>query len=197
MTPGNIYSQTQYREEFVRDYFSEYGAYVRDLAFIKAAHEMLKHKTQWHFLQMCDILDQTDQWNHKTRDKNHRLDEMIEYYQPSLKEISPSFYQTLYNNNIESKFKRDKKLINKNFQDGHPSPMEHYIFLKDTFKHEWKDSTDRAVEEAQNKWIKLLNDASELSKDFHLFNMKQRWLDMFYYETNITPDDKPDPKIHF
>ena len=103
----------------------------------------------------------------------------------------------MYNNNIESKFKRDKKLINKNFQDGHPSPMEHYIFLKDTFKHEWKDSTDRAVEEAQNKWIKLLNDASELSKDFHLFNMKQRWLDMFYYETNITPDDKPDPKIHF
>tara|TARA_B100001287_G_scaffold96389_1_gene80987 strand:+ start:3390 stop:4268 length:879 start_codon:yes stop_codon:yes gene_type:complete len=197
MTPGNIYSQKQYREEFVRDYFSEYGAYVRDLAFIKAGHEMLKHKTQYHFLQMCDILDQTDQWTGAKRDKNHRLDDMMKYYGPSLNELLPSFYQTLFNNNIETKFKRDKKLITKNFQDGHPSPMEHYLFLKDTFKHEWKDSTDRAVEEAQNKWIKLLKDASELSKDFHLFKMKQRWLDMFYYETNIKPDDKPDPIIHF
>jgi hypothetical protein len=114
-----------------------------------------------------------------------------------LGEILPSFYQTLYNNNIESKFKRDRKTVHKNFQDGHPSPMEHYVFLKDTFKHDWKDTTDRAVEEAQNKWIKLLRDASNDKKDFHLFNMQQRWLDMFYYETNIKPDEKPDPIIHF
>ena len=43
LTPGNIYSQTTYDLEFVRKYFTEYGASLRDYAFIKAAHEMLKH----------------------------------------------------------------------------------------------------------------------------------------------------------
>ena len=76
--------------------------------------------------------------------------------------------------------------------------MEHYFFLKNTFKHDWKDSTDRQVEKTQAKWIKLIRDGiNSTIGPFYLFRMKQRWLDMFYYETNITPDDKPDPIIHF
>ena len=60
-TPGNIYSQDIYDEEWVKKYFSEYGALVRDLAFIKAAHGMLKHKTQWHFIQMNNLGHNVDQ----------------------------------------------------------------------------------------------------------------------------------------
>ena len=198
ITPGNIFSQEEYSQEFVKKYFSEYGAYVRDFAFIKAAHEMLKHKTQWHFLQMCDILKQTDQWIPNNREKNYRIDQMEEYYNGSLQFLLPSFYQTLYNNNLENKFKNDRKIVHKKFQDGHPSPMEHYFFLKNTFKHDWKDSTDRQVEKTQAKWIKLIRDGiNSTIGPFYLFRMKKRWLDMFYYETNITPDDKPDPIIHF
>ena len=79
----------------------------------------------------------------------------------------------------------DKKLISKGFFDGHPSPIEHLMYLKGVFNHEWKDSTDRAVEETQKIWIKMLQDASAGKKNFNICQTKQRYQDMFFYETKI------------
>ena len=188
--PGNIYSQQTYDSEFVRKYFNEKGAYVRDLASIKATYEMLKHRTQWHFLQMCDIIDQPAQWGNQEgiadkRVEDWELDELIKTYHEPLSNIKPSFYNILYNNNIQTKFDKDRKLINKGFFDGHPSPIEHLMYLKGVFNHEWKDSTDRAVEETQQTWVKMLQDASKGKKNFNINQTKQRYQDMFFYETKI------------
>ena len=189
-TPGNIYSQQTYDNDFVRKYFSEKGAYIRDLASIKATYEMLKHKTQWHFLQMCDIIEQPNQWgDHKgrvePRMEDWELDQLIKHYHEPISHLKPSFYNILYNNNIQSKFDKDRKLINPGFFDGHPSPIEHLMYLKGVFNHQWKDSTDRAVEETQKTWVKMLRDASKGKKNFNINQTKQRYQDMFFYETKI------------
>lgn len=189
VTPGNIYSQQDYDDKFITKYFSEKGAYIRDLATIKATYEMLKHRTQWHFLQMCDIIEQPGQWNNVPggvkRLTDQHLDELIQAYSEPLSHIKSSFYDILWNNNIDTKFAKDKKLISKGFFDGHPSPIEHLMYLKGVFNHEWKDSTDRAVEETQKTWIKMLQDASAGKKNFNICQTKQRYQDMFFYETKI------------
>ena len=119
------------------------------------------------------------------RVEDWELDELIKTYHEPLSHIKPSFYNILYNNNIQTKFDKDRKLFNKGFFDGHPSPIEHLMYLKGVFNHEWKDSTDRAVEETQQTWVKMLQDASKGKKNFNINQTKQRYQDMFFYETKI------------
>tara|TARA_Y200000002_G_scaffold247232_1_gene204587 strand:- start:1026 stop:1955 length:930 start_codon:yes stop_codon:yes gene_type:complete len=207
VTPGNIYSQEEYDTNFVMNYFSEKGAYIRDLAFIKAAHEMLKHKAQWHFLQMCDIVEQPNQWSEATQEKridwDQELDELLKFYNPTLSHLKASFYDILWNNNMDNKIKKDKKLINNSYIDGHPSPIEHLMYLKGVFKHKWKDSTDRAVELAQSNWVKLLRDASKKgnvidskgNKRFALYMTKKRYQEMFFHDTKVIGTSYRDPRI--
>lgn len=197
LVPGNIYTQNEYDEKWVQNYFSEYGAYLRDFSFIHAAHEHLKHKCQWHFLQMMDIVDFTDQWDLNKKSEIHdKIKHLADIYKPDLDNILPSFYQICFQNNLEKKFKEDRKLINKNFQDGHPHPMEHYNYLKTVFKHDWKDETDNKVSQTFNKWKKFMNDASHDKSKFHIYSLGQKWIDMIRYELRIRPGDQIDPRIH-
>ncbi len=202
-TPGNIYSQDIYDEEWVKKYFSEYGALVRDLAFIKAAHGMLKHKTQWHFIQMNNLVHYVDQWDSKiTLDQpkifgnKERIRQLRELYAETISILQPSFYDVLYNNNWTQKFKADKKLVNKFFQDGHPHPLEHYDFLKRTFKHEWRPSTNEKVGEIQKKWVKLMNDVSATIPKFSIYNETKRWHDMAKFELCIRQSNNIDFRTH-
>ena len=199
LTPGNIYSQKTYDLEFVRKYFTEYGASLRDYAFIKSAHEMLKHKTQWHFLQMLDITAFKDQWDLETKKEDIELNKLHALYHETLENLIPSFYDVLYSNQLKKKFKQDSKLINRYFKDGHPNPFEHYAYLKEVFKHDWKDTTDAAVSEAFDKWKKLLQDAArpyEIRQEFfNVYKMNERWMKMFFYETKIVAPSQPDNRL--
>ena len=74
--------------------------------------------------------------------------------------------------------------------------MEHYDYLKNVFKHDWKDETDRKVGKIFNKWKKLMNDASHDVPNFHIYSLPQKWLDMVRYELRLRPGDQIDPRIH-
>ena len=195
LVPGNIYSQSEYSQDFIQNFFSEYGAYVRDFALIKSAHQLLKHRTQHHMIQMLDF-QFPNQWNLEPN-VELKLKTLIELYNESIDPILPSVYQTLWANNLEAKFVKDRKIVDKRFQDGHPTPIEHYDYLKQIFKHEWKDETDRLVGEAQTKWVKLMKSAVNSQTDgFSLYEMKKRWLDMLTYETVMRQSDQINPLIH-
>ena len=79
--------------------------------------------------------------------------------------------------------------------DGHPSPMEHFVFLKIIFDHAYKQSTIQAVEQAQNKWVQCLQDASADKKSFRIFDMDKTWLARLYDDTIIKTGDTIDRKI--
>jgi hypothetical protein len=195
LVPGNIFSQGEYDQHFLENYFSEYGSYVRDFALIKSAHQLLKHRTQHHMIKMLDF-EFPNQWE-LTSKKNINLETLAGLYHECLDAILPSFYHTLWNNDLQAKTVKDKGLVHKGFQDGHPSPLEHYDYLKHTFKHDWKESTDKAVGAAQTKWIKLMQSAV-LSQEgaFSLYSMKPRWLDMLKYETIMRTNTQINPLIH-
>ena len=205
-TPGNIYSQNTYNEEWLKKYFSEYGALVRDLSFIKASHEMLKHKAQWHFLQMNNLVHYVDQWDStikvegsekpKEFGKQTRVQQLRDLYKDTISTLQPSFYDVLFNNNWAQKFKSDKKLVNKFFQDGHPHPLEHYDYLKRTFKHNWRPSTNEAVGNVQKKWVKLMNDVSNTIPKFSIYNETERWSNMARFELTIRASDDIDFRTH-
>ncbi|MAV94140.1 MAG: hypothetical protein CMA31_00460 [Euryarchaeota archaeon] len=203
-TPGNIYTQDVYDHDWMKKYFSEYGAIVRDLAFIKAAQEMLKHKTQWHFLQMNNLVIYANQWDTAVKIEDRpkkfgqrtRLQELRDLYAEPIGNILPSFYDVLFNNNWNSKFKADRKLVNKSFQDGHPHPLEHYDYLKRVFKHEWRKETNDKVGQIQKQWIKLMNDVSYGADRFSIYSQPKRWLDMARYELVMRNEDNIDSRTH-
>lgn len=195
VTPGNIYSQHHYDKKFIKKYFSDKGAYIRDLAAIKATYELLKHKTQWHFLQMCDIIQQPDQWNYESQhshtSKDQQLDQLIQAYSEPLSHMKSSFYDILWNNDTDTKFAQDRKLISEVFFDGHPSPIEHFEYLKRVFDHKWKDTTCKAVQQTQNTWVRLLRDASADKKYFNICQSLPSYQHMFYLETILVASDPP------
>ena len=190
ITPGNIYSQNVYDDRFVKDYFSELGAYVRDLAFIKATHKIISNKTQCHFLQMVDIMDKPDQWSNQSCDIS-QLSTMTDVTQ----DIMPSFYKILYDNDVQNKFKKDHNLINKDFYDGHPTPIEHFTYLKTLFDYTFKQSTVNAVEQAQIKWVTELRSSAVNKKNWRIFDMDQSWRKRLYNNTIIKTGDDIDDKI--
>lgn len=196
LVPGNIFSQGAYDEQFIENYFSEFGSYVRDFALIKSAHQLLKHRTNHHMIKMLDF-EFSNQWDLK-KNPNLNLKTLTEMYDESLRQILPSFYSTLWNNNLEAKIAKDRKIVHKIFQDGHPTPLEHYDYLKNVFKHDWSDNTDQVVGATQKTWIKLMKGAclGQPGNGFSLYEMKPRWLDMLKYETIMRPNTQINPLIN-
>ena len=90
-----------------------------------------------------------------------KINGLYELYKESLNEIPPSFFKVLWKNKLDAKFYSDRKLVHPKFKDGHPNPMEHHYYLKQTFRYNWRNETDKKVSEAQIKWIKLMQDAIE------------------------------------
>lgn len=206
-TPGNIYSQDVYDDEWIKKHFSEYGALVRDLGFIKAAVELLRHKAQWHFIQMNDLVHYVNQWDSTVKLDNKskktkkfgdktRVQQLRDLYKETISYLQPSFYDVLFNNNWNQKFKSDQKLVNKNFQDGHPHPLEHYDYLKRTFKHSWRPSTNEKVGDVQKKWVKLMHGVSHNVEKFSIYQQENRWLDMIRFELGVRKSDDIDFRTH-
>ena len=154
---GNIVGNPYYGDEWLKKYFSEFGAYLRDLALIRSAHQVLKDRTNLHMLKMLDMENPSQ---YEQRHFNE-FNDFYEIYHESIKEILPSFYQVLWNNDLQFKTKKDRQLVHPLYSDGHPSPQEHYEYLKSVFDHNWTANTDRTVSEAQDKWLHILKQFCE------------------------------------
>ena len=114
---------------------------VRDLAFIKAAHQILKHKAQWHFLQMNNLVMYANQWDvpikieDNVSQKKHgdmsRLQQLKDIYSDTIEHLSNSFYDVLYNNNWNQKFKAllayKSPLGNYNVSKSYNLQLSHWI----------------------------------------------------------------------
>lgn len=150
-TPGNIYTQDEYPIEFVKKYYSDpMRVGVHDHAYIKASRSLLDlKKCQWHFLQMMEIDYYFDQW----RPFKSKVPNLNKLFSQEKKFIKPSFYEILWNNNISKN--RDKELERYKFYDGHPSPLEHFVYLSSIFEHSWKDSIISKLQIVQTEYEQL------------------------------------------
>lgn len=159
VSPGNIFTQEVYNQQYVRQWADPFGYAVRDFASIKATAELLKNrKSQYHFLKMIDF-DFINQWNQQATLSQEPLDNyanLANLYQPYLSEIHRSFFEVLWNNDINIKFAQEKEEVGPFFADGHPSVAEHFKYLTTIFSHNFSTDTAEKVQIAHNATIAAL-----------------------------------------
>ena len=82
ITPGNIFSQNEYDEKFIKKYVDPLGYLLRDLSTIALVSGFLKSKLcQYHFFSMCNIIEQVDQGEtHRVNKLNQQYQNIIENY---------------------------------------------------------------------------------------------------------------------
>jgi hypothetical protein len=168
-TPGNIYTQRTYSAEWVREWADLEGFALRDAALIKAADEFLsKRQVQYHFLSMLNLLERINQWK-PTKD-DARLIEIKKNYCQYFDRILPSFYQVLWNNDIEHKLAEEHK-IHPKLRNGHPTPAEHLAYLTQVFEHQFKPETKAVVAQADQDYQNIVsNYIKRTSFDFMDFS---------------------------
>jgi hypothetical protein len=150
ITPGNIYSQHYYDKKFVNRYANDIHFALRDFSLITLIDNYLSQRCQFHFLSMCDITKRINQWNINS---NNDTDSIKELYNTTLNKIKPSFYDVLWNNNLELKFQKNKKEIHINYFDGHPTILEHCTYLEKTFNYCLSNKTKDVVSKTYQEWL--------------------------------------------
>jgi hypothetical protein len=146
VTPGNIYTQLEYDEQYVKEWACPVGYTVRDFALIKAAWELLdKRLCQFHFMKMMDF-DIKNQWI--PNELIESVDRIKKFYRNYLSTIQPSFYQVLWNNNIQSKLDAEYNLYKERFCDGHPTIKEHLTYLECVFDYKFNEHTQEIISAA-------------------------------------------------
>ena len=74
--------------------------------------------------------------------------------------------------------------------------LEHYDYLKRTFKHNWSPSTNEKVGDIQKKWIKLMNNVSHNDSKFSVYGQSDRWLKMTKYALEMRHGQNIDFRTH-
>jgi len=159
--PANIFHDIN--QMFNKDYAKKIidfpvGSSVRDFATMDASRRMLDTLgCQYHMLSMSGF-DLLDQWGLKFWDwqEINILTELKELYKDLTNKILPDFYQVLWDNEISNKFDINKKKINAEFNDHHPSPQEALDYLTTVFKeYKFNNSTVEKIDLIEEKWVEV------------------------------------------
>lgn len=191
--PGNIYTQNVYSEEWVEKFIDPIGMSMRDFATIHAIDNFLKgKKCQYHFLAMIDITTIFNQFNYDlldTIDDKKTLSDLILLYNDSLSKIKSNFYDVLWEGKIENKRNKLWKQFNYQFGDCHPSPIEHYEYLKAALQYEFSENTIKKITEAEEIWNQILTEwANDPNRPLEYPHQKLYMLTRISRDYDLPPD---------
>jgi hypothetical protein len=188
-TPGNIYTQNIYSNDYVKQWADPLGYLIRDCATITLTQGYLENiNCQYHFFSMCDL-----HYTFDLNEKNYVDENFQDIYQKLCdrykKVLSmPSFYNLLWHNDIHHhKFRSQKEIYGDYFDDGHPNPLDHLNFLRCLFpRYEFKESTITKVMLSNDQLTKLiLSQIQQLQKRFSIYELKDDVLHTLLKETLI------------
>ena len=196
--PGNIYTQNIYNDDWVEKFADPAGMALRDYATISATDDFLKNKgCQYHFLSMIDITKVFNQYNYGlidtflNKDKKTMIDKLKETFNDSLSKIRPSFYDVLWDGKIDTKTQSLWKQFESKFSDSHPSPNEHYQYIKTVLEYEFHNNTITKVQDAHNTWEKILYEwAADPNRSVYPHQL-------LYQKTNIAEEYERRPEGWF
>lgn len=185
---GNVLTNSQFGKDWVKLWAQPEGMAIRDYAAIKATQEFIKSKTtNYLFLSMCDIVSRVDQWSDTVSEPTaaSRL------YDTVLKEIKPSFYDVLWNNDLLIKQKLDNDAVHYKFIDGHPSPTEALEYIKLVTDIEISHETEQSVCDANLTWQTFFKTQSERSSQdiFRPCEMSAAEKEQIFRDTQIWPQE--------
>lgn len=177
ITPGNIYSQNIYDENYVKEWADPVGYLVRDLASIRLARNLLENKkSSFHMMSMCNLLDIVDQ-GEITKLHNFVIkNKLKELYKDDISAVGKDFYTLLWKNDLHKyKFPRDRRDISEFFNDGHPTPIEHFEYLDLLFPNTFTDSTRQAILAKQDFFVTTMKRlAAHYSRMFTVYELDYR-----------------------
>lgn len=157
VTPGNIFSQTVYPDDFVDSWANVLYYMQTNYPMIYALNNTLKNKTNLINLQMLDIFEFYDQWSTDSVSDKER--DISNFYKDNFvkKDINilPSFYKVLWDNNINNKL-NDLKLLHTDHYDAHPTIVEHSRYIQEVLNISFSIETENKVKEAQQNYNGLL-----------------------------------------
>ena len=114
LTGGNLWTQGTYSKDFIKNFCDPDEFFHRDMALIRATQTGLLDRYSHHEFSMCPLTQINQYHNRQLRcDTN---------YGEILDRILPSFYEVLWNNDIQSRG-----------DNHHPTPEEHRSYLKKIF----------------------------------------------------------------
>jgi len=188
---GNVYSQGIYDKTFVEKFADPVGYYMRDLATINYVKEFLDYKgCQYKFMSMCNIVERQDQGEDYNLIEDQYRDKylaVIDLYRDVIDIIVPSFYDILWQDNIhQNKFAIERQELSPYWFDGHPTPIEHWKYLKTVFEFDRPSSYDDKMQIIQDNfvtYIKLLSD--QYKKPFAIYDQPKEVLDEFRNRTLV------------
>jgi hypothetical protein len=151
--PGNIYTQDEYSKDFIKKYYiNPEESLLHDFAYIKASRTLLEHKnTQWHFLQMLDLLKFPNQWETDIKMSAG----FANLFEKEKLFLNPSFYEVLWENDLDNKFHLERKRFK--YIDYHPNPKEHFEYLKGVFINDWKQTTSSKLDVIETNYIETFS----------------------------------------
>lgn len=109
ITPGSVYNQTVYSDQWVEQFADPTGYLIRDMAFISAAKMMLEQiGCAWRFFSIVPF----DYHNDSDTDPECFFDldqEVMHLYRNDVKDIAASVYEVVFNNDWYSRPGQVKK----------------------------------------------------------------------------------------
>ena len=126
VNPGNIFTQTTYPEDFVKNFITVRGCYIRDLALINLTHNLLKNLgCKYEFMSMIDM-NSFHQWDFN--DDSKEMQDVFDLYKDTLAICKPSVFKVIFNYD----WYKSRPLYtdpNKLRADIHPLPSEHIEYI--------------------------------------------------------------------
>lgn len=197
ITPGNIYSQQDYDSKFIKNWANDIHFALRDFSYIDLVDSYLLDKTNYHFLSMCNLVNNINQWDGGNHMLSNEVSKIADLYSEQLSKILANFYETLWHGNIDYKWRKDWNTVHPHYSDGHPTIYEHYEFLTRVFNYQFSDRTQQAVENLHLQWknyIKKGYKKTKFSKGLH--DMPGKWVDDIH-NLFVLKKDRPIPSDLF
>ena len=142
-TPGNIYSQGFYDQEFLKKYVDSRGQLIRDLSAITMTAGLLSSTdSDYHMLNMSPITVSPSPY----LEGEQQYDDVLNLFKPTIDKLLPDLLSTGCNGEWKMLPIRHN-VPGGQSADYHPSPKVHFNYLTKVFPNTiWSQSTIDSVE---------------------------------------------------
>lgn len=147
VTPGNIYTQNTYSEDFVKHFVTIRGCYFRDLTQMYLTSKLLDSiGCKYEFMSMVDI---TNPDQYQNLDASDKIGDLLEFYKDTVDKVKPSVHKVLFNYDWQSRPVPEAGAPIRRW-DSHPLPSEHLEYL-DTIL------PNLNISDSTRSWVNLVN----------------------------------------
>lgn len=191
VTPGNIFTQGYFDEEFIKNWADPLGYMIRDFASIRLIKNLLENKKcEYHMFSMCDISEHIEQGSSRTIEKKYKgiHDKLCDIYKEDLNVLHSSFSKVLWNNDIyNNKMLKDVEVLGKYFSDGHPDPKDHFEYLQLIFKdYNFSENTRSVVNDVYQKYVNFIHKMNDkYQRNYAIYELNDKELNELKFITKI------------